>query len=177
MKRQIRRSVFETNSSSTHAICISKEKLNKDDFPKFVPFTHGEYGWEFAVYGDTWTKASYLYEAIFACYYNNEIEIQNKCSKIAEMLDKYDIHCGFAQTKDTKWGNGYIDHGGETIDFVEAVLEDEQKLLSYLFGDSFVVTGNDNGDSFTDYMYEDNGDYNYSLKPEFSKYEIYEKWN
>lgn len=29
MKRQIRKGVYETNSSSTHAICITKKKCRK----------------------------------------------------------------------------------------------------------------------------------------------------
>ena len=45
MKRQIRRGCFETNSSSTHAICITKADVNKEDLPSHVTFTHGEFGW------------------------------------------------------------------------------------------------------------------------------------
>lgn len=47
------------------------------------------------------------------------------------------------------WG---IDHSGETIDFINAVLEDEDLLLRCLFSDDSVVyTGNDNCDS-EDYL-------------------------
>ena len=46
MKRQIRRGCFETNSSSTHAICITKTDVNKEGLPSHVTFTHGEFGWE-----------------------------------------------------------------------------------------------------------------------------------
>ena len=34
MKRQIRRGCFETNSSSTHAICIAKAGVDKESLPK-----------------------------------------------------------------------------------------------------------------------------------------------
>lgn len=43
MKRQIRRCVFETNSSSTHAICIAKDGYELKDH---IDFHTGEYGWE-----------------------------------------------------------------------------------------------------------------------------------
>lgn len=65
MKRQIRKSVFETNSSSTHAICITKKKDNYK-IPKHIDFEFGEFGWECDEYHDTRNKASYLITAIFS---------------------------------------------------------------------------------------------------------------
>ena len=184
MKRQIRKNVFETNSSSTHAICISKDIISKTSLPDHVEFTHDEFGWEFAVHEDTFTKASYLYEAIHSCY--DDEELTEKLNQLESMLNEYNITCEFEPTKDLKWGDGYIDHGYETIDFVNAVLDDKDKLITYLFGDSFVVTGNDNGDSYSDYMYvyegEEETDWgtfpNYGeLKPRFDYYDIYQKGN
>lgn len=61
MKRQIRRSCFETNSSSTHAICIAKADVDKSSFPNHVTFTHGDFGWENEEYWSLWSKASYFY--------------------------------------------------------------------------------------------------------------------
>ena len=61
MKRKIRRGTFETNSSSTHAICITKSDVKKCDLSKNVTFTHGEFGWEVEEYYGLWEKASYLY--------------------------------------------------------------------------------------------------------------------
>jgi len=40
MKRQIRRGTFETNSSSTHAICITKSDVDKANLPNYVEFEH-----------------------------------------------------------------------------------------------------------------------------------------
>lgn len=184
MKRQIRRGCFETNSSSTHAICIAKTDVNKEDLPSHVTFTHGEFGWENDEYSDLWSKASYLYQAICSCYEGDEkAEVINK---ITETLGEYSVSCDFEPDKDKEWGDGYIDHGYETIDFVKAVLEDSDKLLRYLFGDSFVVTGNDNSDDYSDRMYVNEGEEatkwgtytNYGgLKPEFDNFEIYEKGN
>jgi hypothetical protein len=185
MKRQIRKSVFETNSSSTHAICITKSDVDKTNLPNYVEFEHGEFGWEVTEYHGLHSKASYLYQAICSCYYEDDDKKEKMLDEISETLSKYGITCTF-EPDTSEWGDGYIDHGSETIDFVKAVLSDEDKLLRYLFGDSFVVTGNDNGDGFSDRMYVNLGEEvsrwgtytNYGgLKPEFDNYEIYEKWN
>lgn len=186
MKRQIRRNVFETNSSSMHAICISKKDVDKANLPEHVTFTHGEFGWEVAEYADLWTKASYLYQAICTCYYHESYEKEATLNRVKEILQDYGISCEFEPDKDPKWGDGYIDHGYDTIDFIKAVLEDGDKLLRYLFGDSFVVTGNDNGYGYEERMYiyegEEVTDYGTfpiygDLKPEFANYEIYVKGN
>ena len=96
-------------------------------------------------------------------------------AQIRSTLGKYGITCEFNFN-----GYGYIDHGGDTYDFVRAVLSDEKKLLAYLFGDGVVITGNDNDDLSYDYMYneyryDDEG--NILLKKEFDDYEIFEKGN
>ena len=54
----IRKNVFETNSSSTHSISISK--LNDYILPKEINFTFGEFGWEFSKYTSSFDKASYF---------------------------------------------------------------------------------------------------------------------
>ena len=56
----IRRSVFETNSSSTHALAITKsnENLNK---PSLISLDYdGEYGWEYKILNDLDSKFTYL---------------------------------------------------------------------------------------------------------------------
>ena len=179
MKRQIRRSCFETNSSSTHAICITNNDVDKNNLPNHVTFTHGEFGWEFDVHEDTWTKASYLYQAICGLYDGVGAGNQKYLDRITELLAQYGISCEFEPSKDgSYWENGYIDHVHDTSDFVEAVLANSETLLRYLFGDSMIVTGNDNGDSFYNYMYEDDS-WNYSspLKAKFNNYEVYMKGN
>lgn len=183
MRRQIRNGVFETNSSSTHAICITKANVNKRDLPNHATFVHGEFGWENEEYSDLWSKASYLYQAICCCYDGDER--QEKLDNIVELLGKYNISCDFEPDKDDIW-SGYIDHGYGTVDFVDAVLKDGDKLLRYLFGDSMVITGNDNSKGYSDRMYVNEGEEvtkwgTYTryggLKPEFDDYEIYEKGN
>lgn len=44
---QIRRNVFETNSSSTHTLAVDKSDLDKKNLPEVVNFKMDEFGWEF----------------------------------------------------------------------------------------------------------------------------------
>ena len=143
MKRQIRRSVFETNSSSTHSICISKKPAAIRDF---IHFRIGEFGWE----NDCVDTTDYLYTAILEQYEADEL-----LERLKEILDNHSIEYEFEEPSyDTssdgqyKWLNdGYIDHANETRDFIFAVLNDEDMLMRCLFGaDSCVYTGNDNQD-------------------------------
>ena len=39
------------------------------------------------------------------------------------------------------------------IDWLRLMLTDDSALMTYLFGDSFVITGNDNSDEFDEEMY------------------------
>lgn len=141
--KQIRRNVFETNSSSTHSIAISKAPVVAG---KYISFGIGEFGWENGC-ADT---ADYLYTAILE--HNNHSELLDK---LKEILDRHSIEYKFEAPRYEKssYGDyeyldyGYIDHGYELGDFLDAVLNNEDLLMRYLFGDSNVYTGNDNQDS------------------------------
>ena len=67
--KQIRRSVFETNSSSTHALCVEGKEMtdnlrvNVDDNKVHVEF--GEFGWGFDKYNDAYTKLQYVITMAF----------------------------------------------------------------------------------------------------------------
>ena len=182
MKRQIRRSCFETNSSSTHAICITKDDYKKRDY---IEFHIGEFGWEFDTYCDVYSRASYLITAIFDC---GKDYADEKLQQLKDILDDNHIEYVIPEPKVDSWEydvetryyyniDGYVDHAGATKEFIEAVLSDSDRLMRYLFGDSMVITGNDNSDTFSDYMYNDLGNWHYELKDEFKNYEIYEKGN
>lgn len=185
MKLTIRRGVWETNSSSVHAISITKKNIEKDLNPLAVHFNHGEYGWEHNVYSSVDSKASYLYQALFEVYsagaffgkYDNNDNKKNlklreeAINWIYDTLGKYGVGAVF-DTDDydaSGWSNGYIDHGCELIDFVEAIIGNEKRLLRYLFGDGVIVTSNDNSDMDDIAYFREN-------TPE-KDYEIFEKWN
>lgn len=143
MMIQIRQGVFETNSSSTHSICIPKKTKSTVNQ---VYFGIGEYGWENDTVHDT---ASYLYTAIL-CGYKYE-EAMKKLNKLTEILNRYDIAYTFEKPKweisnydGSKYlGYGYLDHAWDTHELVEALLDDEDMLLRYLSA-GVVYTGNDN---------------------------------
>lgn len=192
MKRQIRKGVYETNSSSTHAICITKDGYELKDH---IDFHTGEYGWECEEYVDLDNKASYLITAILSMdkEYADQKLIQledilneNKITYTIPELNVKSYEYGKEKHYYYDIGYDYIDHAGELKSWINDVLSDSDKLFRYLFGDSFIITGNDNHDSFRDRMLiaegeevTDWGTYTLygDLKPEFDRYEIYEKGN
>lgn len=139
---KIRRGVFETNSSSTHSICITKSDLELK-FPQEVIFDIGEFGWQENKYSDVNKKASYLYTAIISLY--NKKEQQKFINFIVKTLNKNNIDYTF-EPIDNKFY--YIDHCSELRELVELICHSEKRLLRYLFSEeSFILTGNDNSDS------------------------------
>lgn len=140
---KIRKGTFETNSSSTHSIAISKEKVN---IPKGITirFDIGEYGWE----ENEYSFPSYMYTALLC---NNDEE---SIEKLKSILDSWGVNYKFAMprwnyssygNKDYKYlDNGYIDHEYEAYDIMLQILNDEDLLARALFGDATVYTGNDN---------------------------------
>lgn len=140
MKRQIRNNVFETNSSSTHSIAISKKPVV---IGKSIHFGIGEFGWE----NDCVDTADYLYTAILE--QDNRDDLLNR---LKEILNSYSIEYEFDEPlwRQSSYGNylgyGYIDHSYELREFLDTILSDEDLLMRYLFGDSNVYTGNDNQD-------------------------------
>lgn len=139
--KQIRRNVFETNSSSTHSICISKAPVTPGEY---ISFNIGEYGWE----NSCVDIADYLYTAIL-CMNDSEELLET----LKDMLDRNSIIYEFEEPKyfvdeEYKWlDNGYIDHAYDTREFIDAVLSDDDMLMRCLFGNSCVYTGNDNQES------------------------------
>ena len=179
MKRTVRNGIFETNSSSVHVIAISKEEPKKP--PSSIVFGHGEFGWEFSYYSDSYSKANYFNEAIQAMcgnkYWNDEEkrkeEVKAIQDKIIACLAERGIEAVFEpdiyeQYESMRYyESGYIDHGTELIGWVNELLEDTDKLIRFLFSsDSYVETGNDNVDS------ED-----IPKAPDEDKFDVYEKWN
>ena len=168
MKVQIRQSVFEPNSSSTHAISIIK-KSNITEYPDAVRFDKGDFGWNFEIYFDTSDKASYLWEAIIGYYWKNIDKVKECMQAIKETLAKYGIKAVFVyddismhtytydngdtdtyivcKNADGEKDDGYIDHTEDLGDFIESTVFNEKRLLNYLFDyNSYVSTGNDNSD-------------------------------
>lgn len=150
MKRQIRSSVFETNSSSTHSIAVPRdcEAVN------YVSFHVGEFGWSF----DEVDAADYFYTAIYETSDTKE-ELNEKIEKLKNILNAYGIDYHFSEPKTHIWHSdyedkdylcldyGYIDHGGELHDFVNELLDNSDKLIRFI-SRGLVFTGNDNSDRY-----------------------------
>lgn len=177
---QVRQGVFETNSSSTHSICIPKKC---DKIINHVDFRIGEYGWE----NDEADPASYLYTGVLCAYKKDEA--QELINDIANFLVTNDISFTFEKPEYDEYNHlsyeqGYIDHGYELREFIEYILNDGETFLRYLSG-GIVYTGNDNQDpqpSGCDICDEDYYDYDldkYVPNPyhDIENYEYFYKGN
>lgn len=158
--QNIRHSVFETNSSSTHSISISRNTKTLVSLPTLHGEVHigfGEFGWEQEKHYDAATKAAYIATYIFnnlSPSHNGEsipkrirkmfedvIKTQTGAKKV--VYDKYD------DRPDAYDAYGYIDHQSTDgyVDPIpaEVALKDAESLRMFLFNpDSYVETDNDN---------------------------------
>lgn len=149
MKRQIRNSVFETNSSSTHSIAIPRNCKATNN----VNFYIDEFGWAW----EEVNAADYLYTAIYDMA-QTESEAKEKIEKIKSVLEERGIEYHFGRVESHIWhddydnedyfslDNGYVDHCYELKDFVDELLNDEDKLVRFISG-GLVFTGNDNSNT------------------------------
>lgn len=148
MKRQIRSSVFETNSSSTHSIAVPKNCSATN----YVSFHTDEFGWSF---GEA-DAADYFYTAIYETSYTKE-ELNEKLERLKNILDEYGVDYDLREPATHIWhddyenkdylclDDGYIDHAGELKDFVNELLDNGDKLVRFI-SRGLVFTGNDNSD-------------------------------
>ena len=127
----IRKNVFETNSSSTHSICISKSKPVERNT---ITLTRKEYGWEHSEYD----LADYFYTAV--CLFDREEEL-------LKILRAMGITATITNNTSKEYDDYYIDHYDGLSDLVDEALNDVDLLLRILFSeDGVVYTGNDNDD-------------------------------
>ena len=154
-KKIIRNRIFETNSSSTHAICICTDsRLLKDiEYPNELFFGISDHGWEFETLKTSEQKADYLYTAIL-CIYEDKKERNQKINKIYQYLLDIDVLAKFEDPIYDEYGwleNGSVDHAWELENFINSILKSSKLLYKYLFSNySFVEKGNDNSDRDVD---------------------------
>lgn len=183
--KQVRHGVFETNSSSTHAICIPNEcKVN---LPKTLYFNFGEFGWE---NGEA-DPSDYLYTAIWEnCSGGGYLDEEGNSYlvQIEEWLREEGCYVKFQEKTDDEWyPTGYIDHSYDLQDFIHTIMNDKDMFLRYV-SNGIVITGNDNTDSeYNPAVYriektlydwdtkQNKNNPNCDIDPE--KYYIYEKGN
>ena len=145
--KTIRRSIFETNSSSTHSICVSKENVDVKSLPKVVNFRLDNFGWETTEVN----RADYLWTVLVMgqVYYGDRCgyDLNERRQQIETTLLNVGIESIFEDPKFDSHGCiewGGIDHWEGFKEFFDLIFEDDQALFRYLFGDSHVYTGNDN---------------------------------
>jgi hypothetical protein len=161
----IRRGTFETNSSSTHSICVCKEDRGIE-FPD-IDLNDFKFGWEHEKYCSSDEKLAYIIFGILTETYNEGFA--TGIVKIKKLLDTVGKWVKTVHIRDLELvtyegktylesEDGYVDHASEMKDFTDALLADEELLKRYLFStDSFILTGNDNEDDSIDI----NVDYDY----------------
>jgi len=148
--KTIRKSIFETNSSSTHTIVIDKTAAIKD--VNFISFGLDEFGWQFDKFTDIADRAAYLWTYLVYKYeeydsstkeydYTKVYEWRDKLEKV---LNDHGIQCEFKDPSSERYF--YIDHcSGLTGYFEDMIENDNEKLLKFLLGSETVIfTGNDN---------------------------------
>jgi len=165
MNKLIRHSVFETNSSSCHSICVKKGmELNNIpyvDTSGNIEIPSGEFGWEINSYDDFYSKAAYL--AIYIRdWSDNNLE---KFKELFESIIKEFTGCetisyedkfwdteireyeyeGTKRTYKSKLGEGYIDHQSVEDNDLDYLFDYIELMKVFLFSSQSVLhTDNDN---------------------------------
>lgn len=142
MKRQIRKSVFESNSSSMHSLTVSVndmwDTLKVDEFENKVITKFDEFGWEVESYIDAATKLSYivtmLVETHCDVYSMEELEETEDFKLINDVVANYCNCDGIridSRLEQEEWNgktydwndhDGYIDH--QSVMGVKKLLEE-----------------------------------------------------
>ena len=158
MNRKIRRSVFETNSSSTHSFTYggAYNNLVVDDFDNCVHTSLDEFGWEVRTYYDSAKKLDYILLAAanftdhdFWCNRENlKEEIASfreteEFQRIEEAV-KDVMNCDGIVIED--YADGYIDHQSLEYDSFDEWLDDTyaDSIEDFIFGGVVLHTDNDN---------------------------------
>ena len=136
MKVQIRCNIFETNSSSIHAVSIFKG--TNYSIPENIEIRPGEFGWYPDTFCDPESKLSYLYTWILEkCHTYKYNDVTNKCDVVFDW-DKLTQYQDLIKNKLLEAGvknvtfeknngyfeYGYIDHSDQLMDtHLETILE------------------------------------------------------
>lgn len=164
MNRQIRKSVFETNSSSMHSLTVTKtdtwDTLHVNEFENKVITEFGEFGWEVCDYYDAETKLSYivtmLVETNYDCYSLEELYETDDFKLINDAVADYcncdgilinsrlEQECWNGKYYEYSDHDGYIDHQS-VIGITELLYEYGCTMTEFIFNRGVVLhTDNDN---------------------------------
>ena len=161
---KIRRSTFETNSSSMHSLSIEGNTPDYSyviDEKGIINTEFGEFGWEVMDYNDPMTKLSYILTMVAEIYepatedefYENDDfkKIEEEVCAGTGALGIRIVNPGFETENGYNFHKGYIDH--QSCDFSnidEFLRSNGVTLKDYLFN-SGVIVHTDNDNRFDDY--------------------------
>ena len=159
--KQVRRSVFETNSSSTHSITITHGKIANNnirvDRDGYIHTELGEFGWEVWDYKGQAERLSYLVTMLAVksdvtlwCYEDDEsrtekdiVEDIMKTHEFEKLSDEIGRHARCSGVIIDP-SDGYIDHE-DYRDFQDFLDQYNTNVVEFVFGRGNVVhTDNDN---------------------------------
>jgi len=137
MKKQIRKNVFETNSSSVHSLVISNGgrepsefKLNKNGE---IEVDFGQFGKDLHYYTSQYDKLSYL---ITCLYYLSGWEVEDIYDRW-EFKEIQDAVCKYTGAKGIKIigkEEPEIDHQSQPYDGIEIInTYDEDAVINFIF--------------------------------------------
>lgn len=159
--KQIRRSVFETNSSSTHSVTILHNGLEKNDMrvheDGYIHTEIGEFGWEIADYKAQEDRLSYLVTMLaekngMYRWWSNKKSAKENVKELMSVPEFKRISKEIGKHAGCKGiiidpSNGYIDHQShDTYSTLQDFLDDYgTDVVEFVFGRGTVVhTDNDN---------------------------------
>ena len=163
MKIQVRKSLFETNSSSTHAICIPK-KDEEFVIPKMVTFHFraNEFTMLEAEMSTMQDRADFLYTLLTMMPYSCFI-----VDRFYKILSAHKIIPIFEDPEEIP--EPYWNYDTDYAYFVHTLLADSNKLLRFLFSKDTVSI-------YTDRDYEPNMDRIHALE-ESDKYDMFMRYD
>lgn len=141
MKTQKIRHGFETNSSSSHSICIGYGVVEPEYKSDTIELVGGEFGWGYDSYngpGNWYMRANYA--ATYAKGNERHEEMLN--SVLKEILKVKEVVWNFTLEWDKGGNVAYIDH--QSQDVCAEAFESEDNLTRFIFANSELIIDNDN---------------------------------
>lgn len=144
MRITIREGVFETNSSSIHAITISSGEREKPD--KHYDIRLGSYGYGSDKLTTVEERASYLWS--LACCISYDRDVDTICPGLRDRMEAclgYDAD--FDERVDAYGAyDGAVDHAHEAEVFLKLMMNDDDALRAFLLGKNSAVDLMSDGD-------------------------------
>lgn len=132
MKQTIRKGVFETNSSSVHALIVPKKYDAKEleERARLIDGTieAGEFGWGYDEYTDAYSILSYIWTGVGTSGRNKLHELFPNVKFSLEGFDE-----------------GYVDHQSADLPF-HLLEQDSDQVRNIVFNGKLIIS-NDNRDS------------------------------